>query len=1248
MTNPLTAAVARAREARKKYGIITDIERVLALPVQEFDGEEAAEWTRRLRRHPLAPPLKPVQGQVLEALHRAPTPRGGLFPLAVGAGKTLICELAATVMNAQRPLLLIPPALRGQHARDRAKWQEHYAYTPPRVLAYSALSQPSASGLLEEIAPTLIIADEVHALKASGSARVRRVLRYFRAHPDTRFVGLSGTITGRSLLDYCLAPGMRVLTSDLRWVPIEDLTVGQELVGFDETLSRSCKLKPSVVEGVKVLQKRRLRITTTRGTVVCSADHGWVRCAYPHTPIFAPDVYPPVPGKLPRNVQRTHRGERAASSPFQALVTAKGVRYEGPVRATMEEAARDAAELRAKHNPRLYDEQGNARVRSQGRVTKHWAQAKDLEVGQEIAFYVEPWGYDATREGGYVAGLLDGEGWVCRPSGNYVGGIVGFAQKPGPVLDAYCEGLARRGFTFSKHERKGGVVIVLPTGEAPSLRLLGMFRPLRLLKKSRMCWEGKQYWGKNSEKATILKIEDLGAGPVVAVQTSTKTFIAEGFLSHNCHLLELALRDGSPMPLSRKAVEQWASVVDVKGEPDFNALEALWPLVVRHQGQAKAEALRQEGFAPRRTAAREGYRDRLHATPGIVATSASSCDATLVLSYRRPRLPVVVSEALTRLQDTWTSPDGTEISDAPQQHALACQLSAGFYYTWATPPDLGWLEARQGWARALRHALRYASRQGHDSPALVARACQRGEGPPERLEAWRRWAVVKDIPEPPRVAVWLDEYLVDDAVRWAKGRRALLWYHHQAVGEKLAACGVPVFGAGSDAPPNTLDVAALSIPVHSKGKNLQAWCDQLVIEPPSSGATWEQCLDAQTEILTDHGWLGIDAPWRGDAQIAAYDLSDGSIRWSGGRRMERLLGDEKMFGISNPHLDIRVTGGHRIVHGKLRRRGPNGRDGHYYDTFQFVRADALPCRGRVPVAGVQEVPGLPLTDEELVFIGLVMSGGYVNPKTKLIEVHQSDRYPEMVQLFRDTLDQCGFGYGHSINMRPSNFGPRKHALHRWCISFNGPKQKGHGRGWRSLAAYIDRTFADALEGISKDQLYLLLRGLWAGNGAKTRGTYDYDKYTPHTLTVSFGNARVAEKLQALCVRRGFRCSLTQPGESTWLLYISEDTSWTVARMAIKDGRPTWKELPSSPVERVWCVEVDTGAIVTRRNGKVAVVGNCLGRTHRQGQEADEVAATIYGHTWAFRGAMESALLQAQYVVQTTGQVQKLCLANWVL
>jgi hypothetical protein len=49
------------------------------------------------------------------------------------------------------------------------------------------------------------------------------------------------------------------------------------------------------------------------------------------------------------------------------------------------------------------------------------------------------------------------------------------------------------------------------------------------------------------------------------------------------------------------------------------------------------------------------------------------------------------------------------------------------------------------------------------------------------------------------------------------------------------------------------------------------------------------------------------------------------------------------------------------------------------------------------------------------------------------------------------------------------------------------------------------------------------------------------------------------------------------------------------------GKPNLTLGDAIPGERVWCAENDLGTLIVRRNGKVAIVGNCIGRLHRDGQ-----------------------------------------------
>jgi hypothetical protein len=187
------------------------------------------------------------------------------------------------------------------------------------------------------------------------------------------------------------------------------------------------------------------------------------------------------------------------------------------------------------------DEHGWVCKKRSSRVSRvrEWVRTNELEIGDEIAFLCDPWEVDTTHEGGYLAGLFDGEGSLGSGRKNGRRNTVSVSQKPGVVWDAIRDGLHRRGYEFNEYEKENGVQTLEMGVLDGGLRLVGSIRPARLLERARSLWEGRSTWGKRSRPARVLRIEpvyDREGGrtrEVVAVQTSTRTLIAEGFLTHN-------------------------------------------------------------------------------------------------------------------------------------------------------------------------------------------------------------------------------------------------------------------------------------------------------------------------------------------------------------------------------------------------------------------------------------------------------------------------------------------------------------------------------------------------------------------------------------------------------------------------------------------------------------------------------------------------------------------------------------------
>ena len=179
-----------------------EVQRLCELPVEKpLKGHKYVEtYSRKYSVTPYAPSmtLRPIQAQMLAEAKRA----GGLVAMvACGEGKTLTSLLLPSVLNAQRPLILLPASMRAQYESDRVAYGEHFNLVPMPCMSYEGLSSPAQVDKLNELDPDLIICDEAHHLKNLKSARVKRLETYLLGS-GAMFCALSGTLVSRSLREY--------------------------------------------------------------------------------------------------------------------------------------------------------------------------------------------------------------------------------------------------------------------------------------------------------------------------------------------------------------------------------------------------------------------------------------------------------------------------------------------------------------------------------------------------------------------------------------------------------------------------------------------------------------------------------------------------------------------------------------------------------------------------------------------------------------------------------------------------------------------------------------------------------------------------------------------------------------------------------------------------------------------------------------------------------------------------------------
>lgn len=271
---------------------------------------------------------------------------------------------------------------------------------------------------------------------------------------------------------WCLDGNVKVLTADLRWVPIKDVIEGQTLLGFDEQAQPGLwrRWRPAEVLAARTIERPCYDLMFDDGTKIrASAEHRWL---------------------VNRGTATAPRGYRNTA----AWVTTEDLRV------------------------------------ARGWTRGVWGASSVLKL-------VDVWEEDTSRGGGYLAAAFDGEGWLTqsedqgRGRGPGTAVRLGFGQRNNAMLDEVQKCLEERGFGYLLQYGGDDLYRLMIRGRAEIMRFLGSVRPQRLLAGFQPGMLGTM---QRIGVATLVHKEFAGHQPVVALTTSTGTFVAEGLASHNC------------------------------------------------------------------------------------------------------------------------------------------------------------------------------------------------------------------------------------------------------------------------------------------------------------------------------------------------------------------------------------------------------------------------------------------------------------------------------------------------------------------------------------------------------------------------------------------------------------------------------------------------------------------------------------------------------------------------------------------
>lgn len=469
--------------------------------------------------------------------------------------------------------------------------------------------------------------------------------------------------------------------------------------------------------------------------------------------------------------------------------------------------------------------------------------------------------------------------------------------------------------------------------------------------------------------------------------------------------------------------------------------------------------------------------------------------------------------------------------------------------------------------------------------------------------------------------------IVDTWLRLGRGRPTLCFavnrQHAKSIHDRFAGVGVRAGYVDANTPRDERDAmgkqlgrgeldVVVNIGCLTTGIDWDVRC--LILARPTKSEMLF-CLDKETEILTSHGWKGIGQIAEGEC-AAAYDPTTGTGCWSRVvATVERdMESSEAWIEYDAPRANFRVTDKHKMLfRSKCEVVYRLGEASSMLD----VKGEAY-----MPTAVTINQPGVPLTDAELYFIGMMMTDGTWGRIAGSIS--QSERHPEVIDRIERCLRVCGIAYAKRRIASPASVGAavvaERHPRWQFSISVGRPKpyaKLGTGfagnyskrewerfdgeRGFGHLLPFMDKDLSPSLMALSKSQFIKLIEGIFDGDGFKMKSA-SVD-WTPRSWTICSARKLVVDRLQALSAIHGMTANVRHEvaGRSNpiWVITITPKDWRSVGGYsstgksggAPRGARPQI-QMRQATSERVWCVQTEAGTIVTRRLGKVTVMGNC--------------------------------------------------------
>lgn len=320
------------------------------------------------------------------------------------------------------------------------------------------------------------------------------------------------------------------------------------------------------------------------------------------------------------------------------------------------------------------------------------------------------------------------------------------------------------------------------------------------------------------------------------------------------------------------------------------------------------------------------------------------------------------------------------------------------------------------------------------------------------------------------------------------------------------------------------------------------------------------CFDEETEILTKRGWLKYPLISNSD-EVLTFNKTYRLLEWN--KINEIFIYDhfKELYKIDGVNIDLLVTGGHGLIainNGKI-------------DLFNAEGLFQNPIDKYFIVAGSLYQAGINLTDDELRLLVWIVTDGSMeydkrDGKTRIRFKLSKER---KIRRLSSLLNKMGLSY----SVKPS----KKHGINKLQPYKINIHSMFYGQNYPSIQRVLDfleykKILPFKIKAMNERQVDIFFDEYSVTDGCII---------SKASLQITSMKEIEIDILQEIAITNGYRCNKTQGKTGIWRVNIFNSS---IGKFSGKIKKVEYSGI-------VWCVNVDNGTLLVRRNGKVCITQN---------------------------------------------------------